>query len=78
MVDKLNDAVGVWLSLQMRSGQFGKKATDLGVNVDQAYAALIQTVKIDGQDVDVGLPPKLTLEKVKGMGVKFDNGEFKL
>lgn len=78
MVDKLNDAIGVWLSLQMRAGNFGKKASDLGGDVDDAYAELIKSISIDGQEVDVGLPTKLTLEKVKGMGIKFSDGEFKL
>ena len=78
MVDKLNNAVGVWLTLQMRSGQFGKKASDLGADVDRALVALQTAVRVDGKEVDAGLPPKLTVEKIKGMGIKFENGEFKL
>lgn len=73
---KLNNAANEWMVLKIQSGVPTTRLTDLGSNIEEAINELKNPIIIDGETLTVSLPKNISIDKVKGLGIDFQNGEF--
>jgi len=76
MIGRLNNAANEWVMLKIQTGAPSTRLKDLGNSLEEAIKSLKAPIKINKDEISVGLPKNIDSERLKNLEIKYSEGEF--